>query len=114
MIEVQKFISEINEIENINLQKKVRSFEKKLCNCFKNYNDNVGFEDFKMSDLDYVILYTVWKSLNIKDSLEAYLIIMYAYYKLEDFHFPLKKFCFKNVYEIIEKTEIIKIINIFI
>lgn len=114
MTEVQKFISEINEIENINLQKKVRSFEKKLCKCFEYYNDKVGFEDFKMSDVDYVILYTIWKSLNIKDSLEAYLIIMYAYYKLEDFHFPINKFCFKNVYEIIKKTEIIKIINIFI
>lgn len=111
---IQKLITEINENENINLEKKIYSFEKKLSKCFKLYKDNVGFEDFRMTEMDYLILYTIWKTLNKKESIEAYLIIMYAYYKLEDFHFPIDKFSFKGVYELLNNTNIIKIINIYI
>lgn len=114
MENIKSFISDINKTENISLEKKISIFEKKLCKCFKLYEDNVGFEDFKMTELDYLILYTIWKTLNIKNSIEAYLIIMYSYYKLEDFHFPINKFCINGVYDIITETNIIKIINIYL
>lgn len=107
-------IKEISEVEGINLFEKIKTFEKKLKGCFKLYDTKEGFEDYKMSDTDYVILYTIWKILNMKDCIEAYLIIMYSYYKLEDFHFPTSKFCINGVYEIIKQTNIIKIINIYI
>ena len=65
-----------------------------------------------MNIIDYMILYNIWKTLKLKGRIESYLIIMYSYYKLEDFHFPIDKFksgldCIK----IIQDTDTIAIID---
>ena len=86
------YISEINEKENINLHSIVKSFEKKLRKCFKLYKDNIGFEDYKMNNYDYIVLYTLWKYIGELHCIEEYLVIMYSYYKLEEFYFPIKLF----------------------
>jgi len=112
---VQYFINEINTLEDIDLKNYIYSFEKTLRKCFKSYDDNVGFEDYKMNDLDYLILYTIWKSINKKNCIDMYLIIMYSYYKIEEFYFPYKKFLNSlNTINLIMETDIIYIINIFI
>ena len=112
---VQYFINEIDTYENLDLKKIVYSFEKKLLKCFKTYRDNVGFEDYKMNDLDYIILYTIWKSIDKKNVIEYYLIIMYSYYKIEEFYFPHKKFLNSlNTINLIMNTNVINIINNFI
>jgi hypothetical protein len=106
---VNTYISEINQKEGINIRKIVKSFEKKLMKCFKLYEDNVGFEDYKMNDYDYIILYALWSY--IKDlHIEEYLIIMYSYYKIEEFYFPVNIFKSKRCINILLETDIIEIL----
>lgn len=114
MSDILDMIKEINQVENINIEKEIIKFEKKLKKCFKLYENNYGFEDFRMNEIDYIILYTIWKSISEIGNLESYLIIIYSYYKLEDFYFPSKKFKCDGICDIIKKTEIIKMINNFI
>ena len=112
---VQFFIEEINNYENIDLKRRVRAFEKKLLKCFRLYDDGVGFEDYRMNDLDYLILYSIWKATKLDNCIDDYLIIMYSYYKLEEFYFPLDKFPnYLSTIDLIMDTEIINIINSFI
>jgi len=111
---VQDFITEINNKEKINLLSVVKKFEKKIFKCFKLYPDTIGLEDYRMSETDYTILYSIWKIIGILNNIDHYLIIMYSYYKLEDFYFPSRLFKIYNCTNIIQNTLIIKIINYFI
>ena len=102
---INSFILEINETENIDLYKIIKLFEKKLKKCFALYKNNFGFEDYKMNDFDYIVLHTLWsfyKGFNI----EEYLVIMYSYYKIEDFYFPVNKFNCSRCLDIINNTNI--------
>lgn len=109
------YIRDINKTENINLEYEISRFEKKLLKCFKDYDNHYGFEDYKMNNIDYLILYEIWKNVDIRGNINNYLIIMYSYYKLEDFHFPINKFkCSLDFIDIILNTNIIYIINKFI
>ena len=107
---VDTYISEINYKENIDLRKIVKSFEKRLTKCFKLYSDNVGFEDYKMNDYDYIVLYTLWV-FNQGFKIEEYLIIMYSYYKLEEFYFPVKLFESQKCINIIAESNMIHLLN---
>ena len=112
---IENFIKEIDEIENIDLKSVIKTFEKKLHKCFKLYKEKSGYEDYKMNDLDYIILYSIWKENNLKNCINEYLIIMYSYYKIEEFYFPIDKFSESmNSLSLINKTEIINIIHQFI
>jgi hypothetical protein len=109
---VRNIIYEISIEENINLGKVIDKYCKELKKCFKEYYNTYGLEDYKMNNIDYMILYNIWKTLNLRGCIESYLIIMYSYYKLEDFHFPINKFksglkCIK----IIKDTNTISIID---
>ena len=109
---VQNIISEISIEENIDLDKFINNYCKQLKKCFKQYYNVYGLEDYKMNNIDYMILYNIWKTLKLRGCIESYLIIMYSYYKLEDFHFPINKFksgfdCIK----IIKDTDTIAIID---
>ena len=114
-MDVSKLINEINETNNINLLSITHKFEKKLKKCFKLYKNNEGFEDYMMSDIDFVILYFIWKTNKEQNEINKYLIIMYSYYKVEDFHYPLCIFkeAF-DIFELIINTDIIYIINKFL
>lgn len=107
---VDNYISEINKKEGINICKTVKLFEKKLMKCFKLYEDNVGFEDYKMNDYDYIVLYILWKY--VKDlKIEEYLVIMYSYYKLEEFYFPVNLFESQRCINILSDTNIINVLD---
>lgn len=116
MFNISAIIKEISDKEDIDTVKFINKFEKKLIKCFKCYDNNYGFEDFRMNEVDYVILYTIWKAIGTLGNLETYLVIIYSYFKLEDFHFPMKIFnCNCSVLcDIIQKTGIIKILNNYI
>lgn len=116
MSTILQLINEINEKEKVDIFKIVYKFEKKLIKCFKLYENNYGFEDFKMNQVDYLILYTVWKTINILGNIETYLVIIYSYFKLEDFYFPINFFnCNCNsLCNVIQNTDIIKILNNYI
>ena len=114
---ILKIIKEINEVENIDILENVKQFEKKLIKTFKEYDNLEGLEDFKMSELDYIILYSIWKTLNIKNSIMIYITFIYCYFKLEEIVFPFDRFKninMKNLVDIIKNTDIVKIANNFI
>tara|TARA_B100000427_G_scaffold329774_1_gene347668 strand:- start:12649 stop:13005 length:357 start_codon:yes stop_codon:yes gene_type:complete len=112
---VQDIIYEISSEENINLEKVINKYCKELKKCFKEYYNTYGLEDYKMNNIDYMILYNIWKTLKLKGRIESYLIIMYSYYKLEDFHFPINKFkSGLNCIPLIQNTDVISIINTMI
>tara|TARA_B100000287_G_C20664120_1_gene791164 strand:+ start:1387 stop:1728 length:342 start_codon:yes stop_codon:yes gene_type:complete len=108
-------IKEIEQVENINLIHIISKFERNVLKHSNIYRDFTGLEDYKMNYIDYIILYIIWKILNLKNKIQEYLVIMYSYYKLEEFHFPLHLFekSFSSL-DILINTNIIKIINIFI
>ena len=109
---VNEYIKEISFEENINLIHFLRGYYKKLERCFKEYENIYGLEDYKMNYIDFIILYHIWKSSNLRGHIESYLIIMYSYYKLDDFSFPIKKFkSGLNCIPIIQHTNTIPIIN---
>lgn len=109
---VRKLIKEISLKENINLNHFINKYYKELKRCFKEYHNTYGLEDYKMNNIDYIILYNIWKKLNITGRIESYLIIMYSYYKLEDFHFPTNKFkSGLNCIPLIQNTDVISIID---
>jgi len=101
---INDYISEINTKEDIDVNKIVKAFEKKIKKCSKLYQDNVGLEDYKMNDYDYIVLYTLWKYTSGTFSIEEYLVIMYSYYKIEDFHFPIYLFKTSKCVEILLHT----------
>lgn len=110
---VDSYVSEINKTDNINLHKIISKFEKKLLKCFRLYEDNVGFEDYKMNEYDYIVLYTIWSFIK-GFSIEEYLIIMYSYYKIEDFYFPNDMFKSNNCINMLTNTAVIKILDMLI
>ena len=115
---VKDYITEINITEGIDLIKVFSKFEKKLKKCFKLYSEKSGYEDYKMNDMDVLILYSIWK--HIKEighelKITDLLIIMYSYYKIEEFYFEIDTFNFNNdIYNTILSSNVIKIINYFI
>ena len=112
---VREIIKEMSIKENINLTSFINKYYKDLKLCFKEYKNTFGLEDYKMNNIDYIILYTIWKKLNIRGCIESYLIIMYSYYKLEDFHFPTNKFkSGLDCIPLIQDTDVITIINTMI
>ena len=60
---VNQFITEINIKEGIDLNKVFDNFEKKLKKSFKLYSETSGYEDYKMNDIDVLILYSIWKHI---------------------------------------------------
>ena len=104
-------ITEINEKEGINVLKIIKTFEKKLLRCFKLYEEKSGFEDYRMNDIDILILHTLWKNCDISFNIEEFLIIIYGYFKLEEIYFPttlfsvndtlFKRLFDSNVYELV-------------
>lgn len=115
---VNECITEINIKEGIDINKVFNKFEKKLKKCFKLYSETSGYEDYKMNDIDILILYSIWKHIKETEhelTITDLLIIMYSYYKIEEFYFEIDTFNFNSdIYKAILTTDIIKIINYFI
>ena len=91
----------------------VKKFEKKLLKCFRMYESNVGQEDFKMTDFDYIVLDTLMKCIPGYKT-EEYLIIMYSYYKIEDFYFSTDIFETKRCVNMVFNTDIPNVLDKFI
>jgi len=112
---VLEYIKQISKEENINLNKFLDKYYKKLERCFRVYKNNYGLEDYKMNYIDFIILYNIWSNLDRRGCIESYLLIMYSYYKLEDFNFPTRKFkSGLDCIPIIQNTNTISIINSFL
>lgn len=111
---IEEYINEINKSDNINIKDKISKFEKKLKKCFKLYSEKSGYEDYKMNNIDKLILYTLWKNSNIYFNIDELLVIIYGYYKLEEIYFPVSMFNIdNNIFQRIHRSNINQLISIF-
>lgn len=115
MIEsVNNLIILMNYNERANIKHIIDNFEKKVKQDINTYICKSGLTDYKMNDYDYIILYVLWRTVNISNCIEEILIIMYSYYKLEDFYFSANKFKTKNVVKLLNNKNVTSLLNILI
>lgn len=111
---IEQYINEINKSDNVDIKDKISKFEKKLKKCFKLYSERSGYEDYKMNNIDKLILYTLWKNCNVKFNIDELLVIIYGYYKLEEIYFPESMFNInKNIFQRLHMSNINELISIF-
>jgi len=107
---IKKLIYEIDKIECVKSRLIVSNFEKKIKKEIdKNvllYGDNGGLDDYTLKDIDYVIFYYIWKYIDTFVTLEEILIIMYSFYKIEEFYFHSGVFCMSSTLNIINNSNI--------
>tara|TARA_B100000768_G_scaffold93270_1_gene87248 strand:+ start:7563 stop:7943 length:381 start_codon:yes stop_codon:yes gene_type:complete len=106
----KKILNEIDKFDNIKSRRIIKSFENKIKREINGdillYGDNGGLDDYTLKDLDYVILYYIWKHIDTTVNLEEILIILYSFYKLEEFHFNPIVFDTSRTFDIINKSNI--------
>lgn len=106
----KKILNEIDKFDNIKSRRIIKSFENKIKREINSdillYGDNGGLDDYTLKDLDYSILYYIWKNIDTVVILEEILIIMYSFYKLEEFYFHPKVFDTSRTFDIINKSNI--------
>jgi len=111
---IKNLIDEIDAHETINATSILVKFEKKIKKEINKsillYGDNGGLDDYTLKDTDYVILYYIWKYIDISVNLEEILIIIYAFYKVEEFHFNPNVFYMHRIMYILNKSNINKLI----
>jgi hypothetical protein len=107
---IKNLIHEIDLADNIESRCIVTKFEKKIKKeinkCVLLYGDNGGLDDYTLKDLDYAILYYIWKYIDKSVTLEEILIIMYSFYKLEEFYFHQNVFDTLRIYDVINNSNI--------
>lgn len=85
------------------LEKKI---EKEINKQLLLYGDNGGLDDYTLKNEDYIIMYYVWKYIDKSVTLEEILIIMYSFYKLEEFYFNPSVFNMTRIFDIINNSNI--------
>lgn len=107
---IKNLINEIDAYDKLNTKLIVSNFERKIKKQIdKNiilYGDNGGLDDYTLKDIDYVIFYYIWKYIDTVITLEEILIIMYSFYKLEEFYFHQGVFCMSSTLNIINNSNI--------
>lgn len=111
---IKSLIDEIDLVDGVNTKRILSDFEKKIKKEIDKfillYGDNGGLYDYTLKDIDYVILYYIWKYNDMYVNLEETLIIFYSFYKLEEFYFRPTLFDTNRIFDIINKSNINKII----
>lgn len=98
-------LSLLEDINNTILKKKIKSFEKLIKAEIKLYDELDGLEDYKLTNIDYNILYILY--INTKYSpfkLQLILYFMYSYYKLDSIYFNYK-FPFKLFFDFLKNND---------
>lgn len=107
---IKNLIHEIDLVDNIELNCNVTNFEKKIkkeiYKCILLYGDNGGLDDYTLKEVDYIIIYYIWKYIDKSVTLEEILIIIYSFYKLEEFYFHPGVFCTSRIIDIINNSNI--------
>ena len=103
----------IDEIDGcLNLKSKciVAHFEKKIKKEINKqillYGDYRGLDDYTLKNLDYIIMYYIWKYIDKSVTLEEILVIMYSFYKLEEFYFDPSVFSMTRIFDIVNNSNI--------
>jgi len=118
---IQYLIDEIDSNDQICTAKIIKDFEKKIKKKINRYNCKTKLEDYKinyldytLNYLDYIVLYYIWKNCDLHTDIEDILVIMYSFYKLEEFYFDSDIFNLKKPLYIINNSNInFLIVDIF-
>lgn len=111
---IKNLIDEIDARDTVNSRSIVINFEKRIKKEINKsillYGDNGGLDDYTLKDIDYVIVYYIWKCVDMFVKLEEILIILYSFYKLEEFHFNPNVFQTLRIFDILNNSNINNII----
>lgn len=108
-MKVNTIISNISKLENISIKTLtdyIKSYEKLIKSEIKNYKDKSGLDDYKMSKIDYEILYELYmKTSNSPYKIHILLLFMYSFYKLDNIHFDINYFPTKLFFKFLENND---------
>jgi hypothetical protein len=111
---IKNLLDEIDSKDGIDTHLSVTSFEKKIKKEINRtlllYNDSGGYDDYTLKPIDYVIMYYMWKYIDINATLQEILIIFYSFYKLEEFYFHPSVFCTSRIFYVTNNSNISKLI----
>tara|TARA_Y100000389_G_scaffold130801_1_gene128223 strand:+ start:7946 stop:8320 length:375 start_codon:yes stop_codon:yes gene_type:complete len=107
---IKNLTHEIDLADNIESKCVVINFERKIKKEINKqillYGDNGGLDDYTLKNVDYIIMYYVWKYIDKSVTLEEILVIMYSFYKLEEFYFDPSVFPMTRILYIINNSNI--------
>ena len=97
----QLILEKISSLENksvFDISNFLYTFQKRIKRIRNDYYNDEGLEDYKLSTLDYNILYQLYINSNSsKEKLLNLLIFMYSYYKMDGIEYPIYMFSLKNI-----------------
>jgi len=104
-----KIIKKIADCEGIDLNTMIDNFtefHKNIKKRIRHYKTRDGLTDYKLKCHDLLILLYLYKNTNPFDNkIELILVIMYSYYKLDDFHFPTSMFNIAKLFIFLSENE---------
>lgn len=111
---IKNLTHEIDLADNIESKCVVTKFEKKIKKEINKqlllYGDNGGLDDYTLKNVDYIIMYYVWKYIDKYVTLEEILVILYSFYKLEEFYFNPNVFPMSRITDIVNNSNIIHLL----
>lgn len=107
---INNLTHEIDLADDIKSKRIVSNFEKKIKKEINKqillYGDNGGLDDYTLKNIDYIIMYYVWKYIDEYVTLEEILVILYSFYKLEEFYFNPTVFPMSRIFDIVNNSNI--------
>lgn len=108
-MKTDNIISNLCKLENIKeetLKYYLKSFEKYIKSEIKNYDNNAGFEDYKLKKYDYQVLYILY--INTKSSpykIHILLLFMYSFYKMDGLDYSPVNFPTELFFKFLKKND---------
>jgi len=104
----QLILEKISSLENksiLDISNFIYIFQKRIKRIRNDYYNYEGLEDYKLSTLDYNILYQLYINSNSsEEKLLNLLIFMYSYYKMDGIEFPIYMFSLKKYYDFMNEN----------
>ena len=105
----QLILEKISSLENksvFDISNFLYTFQKRIKRIRNDYYNDEGLEDYKLSTLDYNILYQLYINSNSsKEKLLNLLIFMYSYYKMDGIEYPIYMFSLKKYYDFMNEND---------
>tara|TARA_Y100000816_G_C25877029_1_gene457635 strand:+ start:327 stop:713 length:387 start_codon:yes stop_codon:yes gene_type:complete len=105
----QLILEKISSLENksvFDISNFLYTFQKRIKRIRNDYYNYEGLEDYKLSTLDYNILYQLYINSNSsEEKLLNLLIFMYSYYKMDGIEFPIYMFSLKKYYDFMNEND---------
>ena len=102
-------IKKLSEFENIsqdNFIKFINDYHNRIKKQIGYYKNKKGLSDYIMKSHDFLILLSLYEDTTpFNNKVEILLVFMYAYYKLDDFHFSTLDFNIKQFFSFIQNNE---------